>query len=114
MSLWKYVCRRLGFLRKLKAYSLVHEYCLKAVLIVNESDVGVNLSELLNSIKALIVDPKNLPWETVSVAVAQLTGVYHLDSIPLLVYPSTYSDVMNIYADKKISNVDSEYIALSK
>jgi hypothetical protein len=95
------VALRLGFLRKLKAYSLVHEDRLKAVLIVNQSDVGVNLSELLNSIKALIVDPENLPWETLSAAVSQLTVVYPLDSIPLMVYPSAYSDLMKIYADKK-------------
>jgi hypothetical protein len=39
--------------------------------------------------------------EMLSVAAAQLTGVYHLDSIPLLIYPSTYSDVVNIPSEKK-------------
>jgi hypothetical protein len=95
------VARRLGFLRQLKAHSLVHKDSLMAVLIVNQSDVGINLSELLNGIKTLIIDTEHLPWDILSLAVAQLTGVYHLDSISLLIYPSTYSDVMNIYADKK-------------
>ncbi|MGO9137637.1 MAG: PilZ domain-containing protein [Syntrophales bacterium] len=95
------VSQRLGFTRKWTVYSLNEGNNLKAVLIVNQSDVGVNLSELLNSIKALIVDSENLPWEVLSAAVAQLTGVYHLDSIPLLIYPSAYSEVMNIPTEKK-------------
>jgi hypothetical protein len=95
------VARRLGFVRKWKAYSIVNKRCLKAVLVINQSDVGVNLSELLNGIKAIVVDSENLPWEVLSVAVAQLTGVYHLDSIPLLIYPSVYSDVKKIPSEKK-------------
>jgi hypothetical protein len=95
------VARRLGFVRKWKAYSIADKRSLKAVLVVNQSDVGVNLSELLNSIKVLVIDQEGLPWEVLSLAVAQLTGVYHLDSIPLLIYPSIYSDVIKISPDKK-------------
>ncbi len=95
------VARRLGFLRKWKTYSLADKGCLKAVLIVNQSDVGVNLSELLNGIKALIIDPENLPWEVLSHAIAQLTGVYQLDNIPLLIYPSIYADIINMPCEKK-------------
>jgi hypothetical protein len=95
------VARRLGFLRKLKVYSLVHRGCLKAVLIVNQSDVGVNLSELLNGIKAIIIDPAGLPWEVLSSAVKHLTGEYQLDYIPLLIYPSIYNDMINIPCEKQ-------------
>jgi hypothetical protein len=95
------VAQRLGFIRKWKTYSLVNKGCLKAVLIVNQSDVGVNLSELLNGIKALIIDPENLPWEVLSLATAQLTGVYQLDNIPLLIYPSIYADIINMPCEKK-------------
>jgi len=94
------VAERLGFVRKWKVYSIVNKRCLKAVLVVNQSDVGVNLSELLNSIKVIAVDSDNLPWEVLSVAAAQLTGVYHLDSIPLLIYPSTYGSTTNIPSEK--------------
>jgi hypothetical protein len=93
--------QRLGFTRKWAFYSLVNSGCLKSILLVNQSDVGVNLSELLNSIKALVVDSENLPWEVLSVAVAQLTGVYHSYSIPLLIYPSVYSDIKKIPSEKK-------------
>ena len=95
------VAQRLGFIRKWKIYSLVNRGCLKAVMVVNQSDVGINLSELLNGIKALVIDPENLPWEVFSIAVAQLTGVYQLDVIPLLIYPSVYADITNIPREKK-------------
>jgi hypothetical protein len=79
---------RLGFLRKWSAFSLVYRGCLKAVFIVNQSDVGANLSELLNGIKALIIDPEDLPGELLSLAVVHLTGVYQLNNISLLIYPT--------------------------
>ena len=95
------VAQRLGFIRKWKVYSLSNRGCLKAVLIVNQSDVGVNLSELLNSIKIIVIDTECLPWKVLSLAIAYLTGVYQLDSIPLLIYPSIYSDIMNIPCEKR-------------
>jgi hypothetical protein len=95
------VSQRLGFTRKWEVYSLVNSGCLKSVLIVNQSDVGVNLSELLNGITVLVIDTESLPWEVLSPAVAQLTGVYHSDSIPLLIYPSVYCDVKKIPSEKK-------------
>lgn len=95
------IAQRLGFLRKWRIYSLVDRDCLKAVLIVNQSDVGANLSELLNGIKALVIDPEGLPWEILSLAIAHLTGVYQLDCIPLLIHPSSYNDVINIPCEKK-------------
>jgi hypothetical protein len=75
--------------------------CLKAVLIVNQSDVGIDLSELINGIKTLVIDPENLPWKVLSHAIAQLTGVYPLDNIPLLIYPSIYADIINMPCEKK-------------
>lgn len=84
------VAQRIGFLRKWNAYSLVNKGGLKAVLIVNQSDVGVNLSELLNGIKVLVIDPEGLPWEILSLAIEHLTEVYHLNYVPLLIYPSDY------------------------
>jgi hypothetical protein len=95
------VSQRLGFTRKWAVYSLVNSGCLKSVLIVNQSDVGVNLSEVLNGITVLVIDAESLPREVLYAAVAQLTGVYQSDTIPLLIYPSTYSDVMHIPIEKR-------------
>ncbi len=81
---------RLGFVRKWKAYSLKNRGELHAVLVVNQSDLGLNLSELLNGIKVLVTNPDGLPWNVLSVAIAQLMGDYHKDRVPVMFYPSEY------------------------
>ena len=92
---------KLGFHRKCKIYSLKHKGNLTAVLVVNQSNLGLNLSELLNGITAIVTDPEGLPWEVLSLAAGQLANVYHLDRIPLLIYPSDYLEVRNIPYDKQ-------------
>ncbi|RLB20693.1 MAG: pilus assembly protein PilZ, partial [Deltaproteobacteria bacterium] len=84
------IYKRLGFLRKWRTYSLSHNGELNAVLIVDQSDLGFNLSELLNGIKILVTNPEGLPWNILSVAIAQLTGVYRMKRVPILFYPVEY------------------------
>jgi len=84
------IYNRLGFLRKWRTYSLNHDGELNAVLIVDQSDLGFNLSELLNGIKILVTNPEDLPWNILSIAIAQLTGVYHMERVPILFYPTEY------------------------
>jgi len=80
----------LGFLRTWKAYSLIHEGDLLAVLVANQSDLGFNLSELLNGIKTLVVRPDKLPWNVLSVAISMLAGQYPTEKVPVLFSPVEY------------------------
>ena len=95
------IYKRLGFIRKWKTYSLRHKGNLNAVLIVDQSDMGVNLSELLNCIKILIVDQENLPWEILSSAISNLTNVYHTEKVPILIYPTDYVESRNVPWEKQ-------------
>ncbi|MBN2124182.1 MAG: PilZ domain-containing protein [Deltaproteobacteria bacterium] len=90
-----------GLLRKWKAYALSHGGRLKAVLIMNQTDLGFNLSELLNGIKVIVTEPENLPWNTLSVAIARLTGEYHMERVPVLFYPYTYVETMGVPHEKQ-------------
>ena len=92
---------RLGFLRKSRACSLIHQNKLKAVLIVNQSNLGFNLSELLNSIKVLVTDPKGLAWHVLSTAIAQLTSAHYTGKVPILFYPLEYAKANNIPCEKQ-------------
>ncbi len=92
---------RLGFLRKRKVYSLTGQGKLKAVLIVNQSDLGFNLSELLNSIKIIVIDPEDLPWNVLSIAISRLTGVYHMEKVPVLFYPFDYVKIEDVPYEKQ-------------
>jgi hypothetical protein len=95
------VYRRLGFLRKWRAYSLKYKEVLNAVLVVNQSDLGFNLSELLNGIKIFVTNPEDLSWNILSLAISQLTGVYPMDRVPILFYPSEYVKDKNIPYEKQ-------------
>jgi len=92
---------RLGFLRKQKAYALTGRGILTAVLIVNQSDLGFNLSELLNSIKIIVTDPEALPWNVLSIAISRLTGVYHMEKVPVLFYPFDYVKIEDVPYEKQ-------------
>ena len=94
------VYSRLGFLRTKTAYSLTHKGDLHAVLIVNQSDLGINLSELLNCIKILVITPEELPWNVLSTAIAQLTGIYDMERVPVLFYPSNYVEAKKVPYEK--------------
>ncbi len=93
--------KRHGLIRRMKIYSLIHTQKLKAVLVVNQSDLGLNLSELLNGIKIIITDSASLPWDVLSSAVTRLTEVYDVEKIPLLIYPHSYLENKDISYEKQ-------------
>jgi hypothetical protein len=95
------VYSRLGFLRRLKVYSLRYRGRLNAVLIVDQSDMGFNLSELLNSIKIMVINPEGLPWNILSIAIGQLTSAYHMERVPILFYPFHYAEASNVPYQKQ-------------
>ena len=108
---------KLGLVRKCEAYSLKFRNDLKAVLIVNQSDLGLNMSELLNGIKIMVTNPESLPWTILSVAIKQLTGLYKMSKIPIMIYPYDYTETEGVPHGKRyqlwILNVKyaDEYIA---
>ena len=95
------VYKKVGFHRKLKAYSLRQQGELGAVLIVNQSDLGLNFSELLNGIKILVTNPEALPWNVLSTAVAKLTAGYDTEKVPILFYPFEYVQAEDIPYEKR-------------
>jgi hypothetical protein len=82
---------RYGFLRNKAVYSLLYEEELYAVMIVDQSELGFNLSELLNGIKVFVIEEENLPWKVLSTAIAQLLEKFSMSKVPLLLYPSSYA-----------------------
>ena len=96
------VYQRHGLMRKWKIYSLSYETKLHAVLIVEQSDLGLNLSELLNSIKIIVTETNsgNLSWDILALAIGELKAIYDTDEIPVLIYPHNYSDSQGIPYEK--------------
>jgi len=84
------VSGRHGLTRKWSIYGLFYENRLACVMIVNQSDFGINLSEILNSITVMVIEQDLLAWDMLLSAVSQLAVVYGMDKVPLLIYPDTY------------------------
>jgi hypothetical protein len=95
------VYAKAGFHRKCETYSLSHRGELGAVLIVNQSDLGLNFSELLNGIKVLVTNPEALPWNVLSTAVSKLTAGYDTEKVPILFYPFDYVEAEDIPYEKR-------------
>ena len=95
------IYRRLGFFRKRQAFSLTHEGRVNAVLLLDQSDPGLNLSELLNSIKILVMDPEDLPWKVLSIAVSQLIKQYRMEKVPIMIFPFDYVEAHRIPYEKQ-------------
>lgn len=82
--------RKLGFKREKLLYSIKKSGALKAIIIVNISDIGLNLSDLTNCIMALVLDPEDFPKQILSTCLERLSDQIELTRIPVLVYPSNY------------------------
>jgi hypothetical protein len=91
---------RLDLIRKCSVFTLSYQGELCALLIANQSDLGFNLSELLNGIKVLVAKPEALPWSVLSVAIAQLTSDYQLERVPILFYPTSYVEERDVPFEK--------------
>ena len=94
------VYERLGFLRKWRTYSLTYNGKVKAIFIVNQSDLAINMSNLLNCIKVLVVDPVGLPFDVLSIAITQLGKVYNLNEVTLFIYPASFVETTGISFEK--------------
>ncbi|MBW2637274.1 MAG: hypothetical protein JRC86_07115, partial [Deltaproteobacteria bacterium] len=95
------VYARHDLIRKSTVYALRFKDRLQAVFIANQSDLGLNLSELLNGIKVIVTDSLGLPWDILSTALSQITTVYQLDKVPILFYPHTYLEERGISYEKQ-------------
>jgi len=90
-----------GLKRRYGAHVLKHGSKAKAYMIVDESDMGINLSELLNSIKIIVTDSTGLPWDILNASLGRFSELYGTQNVPVLVYPYQYADNQGISYNKK-------------
>jgi len=95
--------RRLGFTMARHCYTLKKNGGVKAILTLNLSDVGLNLSDLTNCIHLLVLDPEQLPGDIVNLTLSILTKKYQQDELPVLVYPISYAEAVEIPFEKRYS-----------
>jgi hypothetical protein len=88
---------RIGFRRERRLFSLFKEDTLKAVLMVNVSDLGLNLSNLTNCIHTFIIDSEGLQEADLRAAYRQLSSFYDKKyQVPILIYPASTAKKMSV------------------
>ncbi len=93
--------KKYGLKRRHTAYALKHNGKAKAYIIADESNMGINLSDLLNCIKIIIVDSADLPWDILRTSLGSLHKLYSAQDTPVLIFPYQYADNQKISYNKK-------------
>lgn len=91
---------RLGLKRQRHFFSLKKDDAFKAFIVLNISDIGLNMSDLTNCIQVIALDPDDLPYTILSSTLFILSKYYEQDEIPTLLYPVSYAEGQSIPYDK--------------
>ena len=91
---------KIGLKRESKVFSIKQDGRIKAALIVDISDLGINMSELLNSIKVIVID-NTLPWSILQKVVSNVGKVYESEKIWVLIFPFNYLEQQSVECKKR-------------
>ena len=89
-----------GLIRQRQLYSLKKDGILKAIFLVNTSNVGLNLSDITNCVKVFVTDSEQLDADILRAAVSAVAEITGKDDFPTLLYPVAYADEQGINYEK--------------
>ena len=92
---------KLGLKRERQLYVLKADDRLQAVAMVNLADIGLNLSDLTNSITLFVLDQHELTNETIYDALSVLMKRFGQQEIPVLIYPEAAAKSLEIPVEKR-------------
>lgn len=118
--------QQLGFKKEKHLYSLLQGSELKAFILVNITDIGLNMANLTNCVTVIVID-ESMPRYCIESAFAHVAREYEHQEMPVLIYPVSYVEshslpfekvytlcIMNLqYTDKFIKFCDAGF-GLSK
>ena len=92
--------QKFGFKRENYLFSLKNNVNLKAVFMVNISDVGLNMSDLTNCIKVFVLDENDLSKDILYLTLSHLSPKFEQSEIPVLIYPVSFAETRSIPYEK--------------
>ncbi len=92
--------QRLGFKRERHLFSLKENGSLKAIIMVNISDIGLNMSDLTNCINVFVLNPEELSGDTLQLILSAVSEKIEEDEMPVLLYPATYAENLSLSHEK--------------
>jgi hypothetical protein len=82
--------QRLGFKKEKHLYSLLAGGILRALIMVNITDTGLNMTNLTNCATVIVIDDRT-PRHFIDSALSQVAGEYENFEMPVLMYPVSYA-----------------------
>jgi hypothetical protein len=83
---------RIGLTRDRKLFTLRHRNKICALLAVDITDLGLNMSDLTNSIKFFVLDPTYLNREIFQATIGTVVRQSRIQHVPVMVYPKEVAD----------------------
>jgi hypothetical protein len=88
--------RQLDLTRMRHLYSLKKNGQLKAVLLANLSDIGLNLSDITNCVKIFVTEKAELSAAILQAAISKVADITGKEGFPILLYPAAIADEQEI------------------
>jgi len=92
--------RQLGLTRGRHLYSLKKNRQVKAVFVANLSDIGLNLSDITNSVKVFVTDKAEISAGILQAAISKVADITGKEEFPTLLYPAAFADELKISYEK--------------
>jgi hypothetical protein len=93
--------RKLGLKRERQLFALRSNDRLQAIAMVNLADIGLNLSDLTNSITLFVLDQQDLTQEAITDSLHILMKRFDQHEIPVLVYPEVAARDLKLPVEKR-------------
>jgi hypothetical protein len=91
-----------GFSREIELFSLKKEGRTSAVIMVDRSEAGLNMSDLTNSFKVFLTDPEELTRDVLESVLKDLSTFFPVENrIPVLLYPHQEGETLELPIEKK-------------
>lgn len=91
---------KIGLKRDRHIFALNHREKLCAIVVVNVADMGLNMSDLTNCVKFLVVNGQYLTHEVIQTTISAVSKYLELDEIPVLFYPRKAADKAGLDYEK--------------
>ncbi|MEN8244903.1 MAG: PilZ domain-containing protein, partial [Thermodesulfobacteriota bacterium] len=91
----------LGLKRNRYLFSLKYKGHLKAIIMVNISNVGLNLSDLTNATTVIVIDQEKMNGDIIKMSLSLISAQLKIDNFPVLIYPSKFVEDNSIEREKE-------------
>lgn len=90
----------IGLARDRHLFALRHRDKFCALVVVDVADLGLNMSDLTNSIKFFVIHSKQLTRDVVEMTIERISKHLELKTIPIMFYPQRVADEAGIDYEK--------------